>query len=159
MADETPQAGTNDNNQQFSMQKIYVKDVSFETPNTPSIFKDEWTPDINMQLRSQINPLEQNLFEVVLTVTVTAKKGDTTGYLVEVQQAGIFHISGFPTEQLNEMLGAYCPSTLYPFAREAVSDLVTKGGFPQILISPANFDAIYAKRKQQLEKSDESTTH
>ncbi len=157
MADETPQAGTNEEGPQFGLQRIYLKDVSFETPNTPGIFREEWTPEINMQLNSKTIPLEEGLYEVVLTVTVTAKKEDTTGFLAEVQQAGIFHAAGFPKEQLNKMLGAYCPNTLYPFAREAVSDLVMKGGFPQILLAPVNFDAIY--EQQQQPSAAPSNTH
>ncbi|MEE9492807.1 MAG: protein-export chaperone SecB [Gammaproteobacteria bacterium] len=158
MTEDNTAAGNTENQPQFAMHRIYLKDVSFETPNTPQIFKEQWQPEINMQLNSAVNPLEENNFEVVLTITVTAKKGDLTGFLVEVQQAGIFHLSGYTQEQTSEMLGAYCPNTLYPFAREAISDLVNKGGFPQLLLAPVNFDAIYAQRMLEAQQQASETT-
>ncbi len=129
--------------------RVYLKDVSFETPNSPDIFKQQFKPEVNLQLNTAVNELENNLFEVILTVTVTSKEGDKTGFLVEVQQAGIFEIKGVDTKQRDSILGAYCPNTLYPFAREAVSSLVVKGGFPPVLLSPINFDALYAQRMNQ----------
>ena len=125
---------------------ITLKDVSLETPNSPAIFKQKWKPEIDLQLNTAVNPLESDIYEVVLTVTVTAKQGETTGFLVEIQQAGVFTIRGFNEEQTGSMLGAYCPNILYPYAREAVSDLVVKGGFSQLLLTPINFDTLYAQQ-------------
>lgn len=138
----------------FQIHKIYLKDVSFETPNSPEIFSEqEWKPDVNFELRNTANRLQEGFHEVVLSVTVTAKLGDKVAYLVEVHQAGIFSIDGHTEEQLAEMVGGYCPGILFPFAREAVSDLVTKGSFPQLLLAPVNFLALFqqhvARQKQE----------
>ena len=140
-----PQAG-----KQFSIQKIYVKDMSFETPNSPAIFTQDWRPEINLELNSQANKVTEGVHEVVLSLTVTAKLGDNTAYLAEVQQAGIFTLQGFEEGELRPMLGAFCPGTLYPYARETVSDLVARGGFPQLVLAPINFDALYAEQVQKL---------
>ncbi len=138
------------NQQQFAIQKIYLKDVSFESPNAPSVFTDgEWKPEINVQLNTETKAVAENLHEVTLTVTVTAKQGDKTAFLVEVKQSGLFQMSGFPQEQMAGMLGAYCPETLFPYAREAISDLIGKGGFPQLLLSPVNFNALFMQHQQQ----------
>jgi len=135
---------------QFAILRTYLKDVSFETPNSPAVFTQDWKPEVNLQLNSSTNQLDNDVYEVVLNVTVTAKQGEKTGFLVEVQQAGIFRVQGFEETQKGAMLGAYCPNTLYPFAREAVSDLVVKGGFPQLLLAPINFDALYAQNLSQI---------
>lgn len=134
---------------QFGIQKIYVKDLSFETPNSPGIFTQDWRPDINLELNSQASKIAEGVHEVVLSLTVTAKLGDNTAYLAEVQQAGIFALQGFEQAELAPMLGAFCPGTLYPYARETVSDLVARGGFPQLVLSPINFDALYAQQIHQ----------
>jgi preprotein translocase subunit SecB len=149
MTDENPQAAAGAG-PHFGIVRIYLKDVSFETPNSPAIFTPEFRPEVNLQLNTSVSQLEGDLFEVVLHLTVTSKQGDKTGFLVEVQQAGIFEIKGFDEAQKGHMLGAYCPDTLYPFAREAVSDLVTKGGFPQLLLSPINFEAVYAQNQKNV---------
>ncbi len=141
----------NQGQKQFQIQKIYVKDVSFETPNTPSIFTKEWKPEINLQLNAKHEKVSDGVFEVVLNLTVTAKIGEETAFLVEVQQAGIFTMIGFDEQETGPMLGAFCPNTLYPYAREAISDLVAKGGFPQLLLAPVNFDALYAQQVQQVQ--------
>ncbi len=147
MAEDNTQAQSNENQPEFAILRVYLKDVSFETPNSPQIFKDDWNPEISMQLGSKVDPLEEeDLYEVALSVTVTAKQGDKTGFLAEVEQAGIFTLKGFDKAQLGNMLGAYCPNVLYPFAREAISDLVVKGGFPQVLLAPINFDSLHAQR-------------
>ena len=135
----------------FAIQKIYLKDVSFESPSAPTIFTDDWSPEINMDLNSNGKAIEENVFEVELSITVTAKNKDKTGFLVEIKQCGIFSISGMDEANLNGMLGSFCPNILFPYAREAISDLVTKGGFPQLLLAPVNFDAIYAQHLQQSE--------
>lgn len=143
---------------QFSIQKIYTKDVSFETPNSPAIFANtKWEPEVNVQLNSRSGKLENDMHEVVLSVTITAKVEDKTAYLVEVQQAGIFQATGFEEGQQGHLLGAFCPSILFPYVREAISDLVARGGFPQMLLQPVNFDALYAQRLQQNQASQEAT--
>jgi len=133
----------------FSIQKLYLKDVSFETPNSPAVFRDEWKPDVELQLNNDANRIDEGLYEVVVRVTATASVGERTAFLVEVQQAGVFAISGVEDTQLKPLLGSYCPSVLFPYAREAVSDLVTRGGFPQFLLAPVNFDALYAQHLEQ----------
>jgi len=143
---------------QFSIQKIYTKDLSFETPTSPKIFTEKWEPTVDLNLSSQILPLEESLYEVALTITITVKCSESIAYLVEVSQAGIFTLSGFNEEEMGPMLGSFCPNILFPYAREAVSDLVAKGGFPQLLLAPVNFDALYAQQlqyaQQQVPSSD-----
>ncbi|MFV9614698.1 MAG: protein-export chaperone SecB [Gammaproteobacteria bacterium] len=137
-------------NQQFAIQKLYLKDVSFESPNSPQAFTDgEWKPQINVQINSSHQLISDDTHEVLLSVTVTAKHNEKTAFLAEVKQAGIFTLSGFPAENLDGMLGAYCPETLFPYAREAVSELISKGGFPQLLLAPVNFNALYSQQVQQ----------
>ncbi len=140
--------------QQFGMQKIYVKDASFETPNSPSIFTEKWEPNVNIELNTSGKKLADSVHEVVLGITVTAKLGDKVAYLVEVQQAGIFNITGFASAEMGGVLGSYCPNILFPFVREVISDLVTKGGFPQLLLAPVNFDAVYNDHLQRQQKID-----
>ena len=145
---------------QFSIQKVYVKDLSFETPNSPAIFKAQWQPVVDMHVTNEANPVDDDLYEVVLSVTLTMKTNETTAYLVEVNQVGIFFINNVPEDILGRMLGTVCPNILFPFARETVSDLVTRGGFPQLLLAPVNFDALYVQQQQQAEQETEkSTTH
>ena len=138
---------------QFVMQKIYVKDLSFETPDSPQVFLEKWEPDINLQLGNKAATLNENTYEVILELTVTAKVKDKTAFLVEVHLAGIFYISVYDQDELALLTGSSCPQTLFPFAREVVSDLVTRGGFPQLLLSPINFDVLY---RQHLEQSQSS---
>ena len=133
---------------QFAIQKIYTKDLSFETPNSPKIFMEKWEPVVDFNLSTRVETLENNLFEVVLATTITVKINNATAYLVEVNQAGIFMISGFSDQELGPMIGSFCPNILFPYAREVVSDLVAKGGFPQLLLAPVNFDALYAQHLQ-----------
>ncbi|MDT8383379.1 MAG: protein-export chaperone SecB [Gammaproteobacteria bacterium] len=135
------------NEQQFGLQKIYLKDTSFETPNSPEIFTAEWKPDINVELGTGGKPLAENVHEIVLTVTVTAKLGGKTAYLAEVHQAGVFTMAGFSDAEQGHMKGSYCPSILFPYAREAISDIIGKGGFPQLLLAPVNFDALLAQHQ------------
>jgi len=137
---------------QFALQKIYVKDLSFETPNSPGIFTEKWEPNVNIELNTNGKSLSADVHEVVLGITITAKVGEKVAYLCEVHQAGVFTVKGFNEQELGPMLGSYCPNVLFPYAREVISDLVTKGGFPQMLLAPVNFDAIYMdhmKKQQQ----------
>lgn len=158
MSDRSNSAGHDEAPQrQFAIQRVYLKDVSFETPNSPDLFVQQWQPEVNIELGSSNSGLNEDTFEVVLTLTVTCKAGEKTAYLVEVQQAGIFTITGFDEATLGGMLGSYCPNILFPYAREAISDLVTKGGFPQMLLGPVNFDALYAQRLAEQQKQAEQT--
>jgi preprotein translocase subunit SecB len=131
---------------QFSIEKIYVKDLSFETPNSPKIFQQKWEPVVNLDLANSASSLSDEFYEVVLSITVTVSFEKETVYLVEVQQGGIFKILNVPKDILNRMLNTVCPNILFPFAREVISDLVTKGGFPQLILAPVNFDAIYQQQ-------------
>jgi preprotein translocase subunit SecB len=136
--------------QQFSIQKLYLKDVSFESPNSPAVFADgEWQPEVNIQLNSSNKSIGQDTYEVDLRITVTAKQNKKTAFLVELTQSGIFTVAGFEQDNLRGMLGAYCPETLFPFAREAIAELVSKGGFPPLLLAPVNFNALYMQQAQQ----------
>ncbi|MDH5784362.1 MAG: protein-export chaperone SecB [Chromatiales bacterium] len=146
MAENTP---PQQNGPQFALQRIYTKDISFETPNSPAIFTEKWEPGVNVDINSANAQLQEGVYEVVLTVTVTTKVGEKTAYLAEVQQAGIFLLSGLGEQEMGGMLNAYCPNMLFPFAREVIADLVSKGSFPQLLLAPINFDALYAQHMQQ----------
>ncbi|MCX7096048.1 MAG: protein-export chaperone SecB [Methylobacter sp.] len=138
---------------QFSIQKIYTKDMSFETPNSPQIFTEKWEPSVDFNLGTHVMPLENSMFEIALKVTITVKNGESTAYLVEVNQAGIFSLSGFSDAEMGPMVGSFCPNILFPYAREAISDLVTKGGFPQMLLAPVNFDALYSQHLQHAQQA------
>ena len=140
---------------QFAIQKIYVKDVSFESPNCPDTFRAQWQPTMDLQIHSDAKRVDEDLYEVVLAVTITAKLGETTAFLVEVHQAGLFTVSGMPEERLTPVLASFCPNILFPYAREAVSDLVTRGGFPPVLLAPVNFDAIYAEQAARERAGDD----
>lgn len=150
MAEEAKQA----EEKQFSIQKIHTKDISFETPNSPQIFTQKWEPNVDFNLGTNTTPLEDGLVEVTLTVTVTVKTEDTVAYLVEATQAGIFSLAGFTDEEMGPMAGSFCPNILFPYAREVISDLVAKGGFPQLLLAPVNFDALYSQHLAQAEKAN-----
>lgn len=132
----------------FSIQRIYLKDASFESPDSPNGFRGEWKPIVNLELNSRHLKLEDKLWEVVLNLTITTKtEQDEILYLVEVQQAGIFNIDGLDAEILAHTLGGFCPGVLFPYAREVVDDLVVKGSFPALMLAPVNFDAIYEQSK------------
>lgn len=153
MAENQQAAGNENQNQlQFALQRIYVKDLSFESPNSPLVFQEQWKPQVNLDLNTAHNKLSDNQYEVVLSLTVTAKVGEKVAYIVEIQQAGVFLVAGIEGAQLGQMLGAYCPNILFPYAREAIDATVNRGSFPALMLAPVNFDAIYAqalKRKQE----------
>ena len=128
---------------EFNIQRIYVKDISFECPNSPDIFKKEWQPEVKMDIDTKSKKLEEGVYEVTLSLTATAKIGEDVAFLCEVQQAGIFSVSLLEGPQLAHCLNAFCPNILFPYAREAVSSLVTRGTFPQLNLSPVNFDALF----------------
>lgn len=134
--------------QQFALQRIYIRDLSFEMPEGPDMFKLKWQPQMNLDINTRHNALDDDNHEVVLTLTLTAKLDDKTAYLVEVQQAGIFLAKGLG-DQLPQVLGALCPSILFPYAREAIDTAVTKASFPAVMLAPINFDAFYARALEQ----------
>ena len=148
----------------LSVVKIYAKDFSFESPQSPDIFNaKEWAPSTNLNLRSSHSPVSDTLHEVVLTITVEAKEkeGDKTIFLVELQQAGVFDISGYEKEEMGVLIGSFCPGVLYPYAREAIAGIVQKGGFPEFVLQPINFDALYQQslQQQQAEAAAAAGTH
>jgi len=131
---------------QFMIQRIYVKDLSFETPNTPAVFQQQWEPELTLDLNTSSTQLEAGIFEVVLTVTATVANQKATAFLVEVKQAGIFTVQGAETNQLDHLLNSFCPSILFPYAREAITSQVIRGSFPQLVLAPINFDALYMQQ-------------
>lgn len=133
----------------FEVQRIYLKDLSFESPGSPAVFTKEFKPEANVELHTGHRKLAEDVYEVEVNITLTVKSGEDVAYLAEVKEAGIFTLKGYEQEQLGPLLGAYCPNMLYPFIREVVSDVVVKGGFPQQLLSPINFDALYAQHLQE----------
>ena len=146
---------------QFLVQRIYTKDISFEAPNTPQLFQENWSPEINVGLGSEVNKVNEELLELVLKVSVEAKHEDKTVFLVEIQQAGLFAIQGFNEQEADALMGVAAPNVLFPYAREVVSDLVTRGSFPQFVLQPVNFEAIYAQQRQAkaAQAADSNTAH
>jgi preprotein translocase subunit SecB len=138
---------------QFQLQKLYVKDVSFELPNAPQIFQEDGQVEIKLNLSQKVENLAEGVNEVVLTVTVTATLGEKTAYLAEVQQAGIFAIVGLGEQATHAALNTLCPHTLFPYARRVITDLVAEGGFPPLVLQPINFDQIYAQRMREAQAS------
>jgi len=145
---------------QFTLQKIYLKDASFEAPNSPAVFGEQVQPALQLNLEQNVNVLSESVYEVVLALTLTCNVGEKTAYLVEVKQAGIFSMAGFDARSLDMMLGIYCPNALFPYGRQTISDLIQAGGFPPFLLQPINFEAMYAeqvkRRTQQTETVDAS---
>lgn len=153
-ADNGTNSATEQNEQPgFSIEKLYVKDASLEIPNAPQIFTDRTQPQVNVELGNAAQKLEEGIFEASIKVTVTAKVGDKVAFLVEVTQAGIFAIRNIPEENLEMILGVTCPNILFPYAREVVSDLVTRAGFAPVLLNPINFEALFMQQKQQAENA------
>jgi preprotein translocase subunit SecB len=144
MADEKPAE------KRLSIGKIYLKDFSFESPQAPDVFRQaDWKPKTDLNLRSSHTVVADNHHEIVLTVTVEAKLEDKTVFLVELQQAGLFEIFGYEGEELGAIIGSFCPNILFPYARETLASLIQKGGFPEFVLQPINFDALYFQSKQQ----------
>ncbi|MEI6413795.1 MAG: protein-export chaperone SecB [Pseudomonadota bacterium] len=149
---ETPDAPQ----REFMLQRIYVKDVSFEAPLAPQVFTEAWQPETQVGFGSEATLLGNDLYEVILTVTATTKLGERTAYLAEVKQGGIFGIRGFPESELAPMLGAYCPNVLFPYVRELIARLVTDATFPPLLLQPVNFDLVFAQAAQQRALAEQS---
>ncbi|WP_306605403.1 protein-export chaperone SecB [Azonexus sp.] len=137
----------------FGIEKLYVKDLSVEVPNSPEIFLEQEAPQVGVQLNTSGRGVGEGVYEVVLTVTVTAKIGEKTVFLVEVGQAGIFRIVNVPEEQLEPLVAIACPNVLFPYAREAVSDAVTRAGFQPIVLQPVNFESMYMQRMQEQQEA------
>ena len=141
----------------FSIEKLYIKDLSLEIPNAPRIFLEREAPQVDVQLHTEGTPVDEGVFEVVLTVTITAKLKDKTMFLIEAAQAGIFHIRNVAQQEIEPILGIACPNILYPYVREVISDVVSRAGFPPVILNPVNFEALYQHRKQQPQPSTETT--
>ena len=146
-AQQQPQADPNA--PQFALQRIYLKDFSFESPRSPGVFTGQWSPNINFEVKSRSQNFQENTYEVILTLTVEAKVEEETAFLVEVQQAGIFACANMESQQLEQILSSLCPNILFPYAREAIDSIVTKGSFPPLMLAPINFDAVYAEQKRR----------
>ena len=163
MSDEQPTKLSDEQQtkRQFLVQRIYTKDISFEAPNSPAIFQENWTPEIKVGLSSETRKPGDDNLEVTLKVSVEAKHEDKTVFLVEVQQAGLFLAQGFSKQEMEAVIGVAAPNVLFPYAREAISDLVTRGSFPQFVLQPVNFEALYAQQRQAkaAEAADESPAH
>jgi preprotein translocase subunit SecB len=144
-------------NPHFEIQRIFVKDISYEAPNTPQTFVEDWKPEVQLNLETKSNRIQDNVHEVILSVTATVTTNKKTAFVIEVHQAGIFVISGLPNDQLRHMLGSFCPNILFPYAREVISDTVMRGGFPQLILAPVNFDMLYQQHMEEQEKSGNKT--
>ena len=146
---------------QLSITKIYVKDFSFESPQSPGVFRtNEWSPKTSLNLRSTHTPVDGDFHEVVLTISVEAKDGDKTVFLVELHQAGLFEVTGHTPDEAGMLFGSFCPNILFPYARESISTMIQKGGFPEFVLQPINFDALYMQGlQQQQEQAASSETH
>lgn len=134
---------------QLNLQKVYIKDASFEVPNAPQVYQEQGQPQVQLNLGQKHSKLSDDVHEVVLTLTITCTMNDSTAYLAEVHQAGIFGVTGFDEKGLDAVLGSYCPNVLFPYARQILSDLVQNGGFPPFLLQPINFDALYAEQQRR----------
>lgn len=132
----------------FGIEKLYIKDASVEAPNTPDIFTDRTAPEVSVDLANSAEKIEDDIYEVSIKVTVTAKIGDKTAFLVEVTQAGVFVVRNMPDENLEPIMAVACPNILFPYAREAISDLVTRAGFTPVLLNPVNFEALYLQKQE-----------
>ena len=154
--EEQPEEKAEDNVKIMRPQRIYIKDASFESPNSPELFTSKWNPKLSFEMNNTASMLEDDIYEVVLTVTTTVKVEDKTAFLAEVHQAGIFVIKGHDPDALARIQQVFCLRTLYPYACSTISDLVTKGGFPQLLLPPVNFEALYAKKLQETQEQEKS---
>lgn len=156
MTEQANGAAQGEQTPQFSLQRIYVRDLSFEAPKSPEIFRQEWTPSVSMDLNTRQKALEGDFHEVVLTLSVTVKNGEETAFIAEVQQAGIFLIKGLDAASMAHALGAFCPNILFPYAREALDNMVVRGSFPALMLQPVNFDALYAQELARMQTAGEA---
>ena len=142
----------------FTVEKIYVKDVSFESPNSPTIFSENVQPDLQLNLNQKVQRLSDEAFEVVLGVTLTCKAGDKTAYVAEVEQAGVFGLIGLEPQAIDVLLGTQCPNILFPYVRQLISDLIQAGGFPPFFLQPINFEGLYAETLRQRQQQADGTS-
>jgi preprotein translocase subunit SecB len=156
MTDQANHGAAAENEPQFSLQRIYVRDLSFEAPKSPAIFRQQWEPSVSLDLNTRQKGLEGDFHEVVLTLSVTVKNGEEVAFIAEVQQAGIFMIKGLDEGSMSHTLGAFCPNILFPYARETLDSLVTRGSFPALMLAPVNFDMLYAQELQRMQESGEA---
>ncbi len=156
MADEKK----SENGKRLSIAKIYLKDLSFESPMAPEVFKpDSWSPQTNLNLRSSHQHVDGDVHEVTLTITVDAKDGDKTIFLVEIQHAGLFDMAGYSEKEHSAIVGSFCPSVLFAYARETIAGVIQKGGFPEFILQPINFDTLYAESKRQAAEAATEEKH
>lgn len=144
-----------DTQPQLGLERIYVKDASFEVP-TAQVFTREWQPEVDINLSTASEKLDDDHYQIILTVSVTNKNGGEVSYVAEVQQAGIFLMKDIPEADMPHLLNAYCPNILFPYAREVISDLVTRGSFPQLLLAPVNFDQAYLQSQAEQNQSEQN---
>ncbi|NBA94131.1 protein-export chaperone SecB [Pseudomonas sp. R5(2019)] len=156
MTDQQNNGAADESAPQFSLQRIYVRDLSFEAPKSPAIFRQSWEPQVGLDLNTRQKVLEDGFYEVVLTLSVTVKNGEEVAFIAEVQQAGIFLIKNLDPQSMSHTLGAFCPNILFPYAREALDSLVTRGSFPALMLAPVNFDALYAQELARLQEAGEA---
>lgn len=160
MADEQAANSQQQAEQQFAMQKIYIKDVSFESPASPDVFRQQWQPQVNVEVNTKSSAIDsEGNFEVVLALTITAKADEATAFLIEVQQAGIFLVRGIEGEDRRRLLGSAAPNVLFPYARETIDSLCVKGGFPPLMIQPVNFDAVYQQARARAAQGEAAASH
>lgn len=157
MAEEAQGQATDQPQQMFEIRRLYLKDASFESPNSPAVFTQSFQPESNVDLHSIHRKVQDKIYEVELNITLTVKSAEEVAYLVEVKYAGFFGAVGYSDEQMGHLLGSFCPATIYPFAREVISDLVVKGGFPQMVLAPINFDVLYQQQLQKQQQQNEAT--
>jgi len=141
----------------FTIEKIYVKDVSFESPNAPAVFNEAVQPELQLNLNQRVQRLNENAFEVVLAITLTCSAGGRTAYVAEVQQAGVFGLVGLEPQAIDVLLGTQCPNILFPYVRTLVSELIQAGGFPPFYLQPINFEALYAESLRQRAQQGETS--
>lgn len=157
MSEQTSQDNANET--QFMIQRVYLKDLSYETPNTPAVFQQQWEPELNLDLNTSYNKLEEGVYEVILSITATVINQKATAFLVEVKQAGIFTIQNAPENQLDHLINSFCPNILFPYAREAITSQVIRGSFPQLVLAPINFDALYMQKLAERQGATETAAH
>jgi preprotein translocase subunit SecB len=159
MSDSTS-SSTTQGQGQVRLERMYLKDASLESPNSPQIFLEKWEPEIELQVNTRSENIAENRYEVIVTVTVTAKLEDKTAFIAEVQQAGLFYMEGLPDQVIHRAIGTFCPSTLFPYVRETVDSLSVRGGFPALHLVPINFEAAYEEAlKQASAESGNAPTH
>ncbi len=141
----------------LELQKFYLRDVSFEAPGVPQVFQKKWDTNLNLELNTSHRKISDNIYEVSLKLSAKVELQDETAFLVEVDQAGVFNIINFEAQQLNHMLNSYCPNILFPYAREVITDLTMKGGFPPLILAPINFDGLYMQKLEEAQAKEQDT--